>query len=860
MDRVSSVTERFNDFKTIQSESLASEVERAKSSESSLNEKINSVNTALTNEIQRSSERDIAHTDLVNTESNRAKAVENKLSTDLDTEINRAKDSEKHILDEVHSVQSEVSKLATATNVYTKAEVDTKVNSVKNDIDTINNWVNNHNNDCDALNTKVNGIVADVDKAKADLLSEVAKCDAENTKQATDLQTLSDSVYNKSEVDTKVNDINSAVSALENWKNNHSDNTEGLNEKVTKLIADTEKLSTDLSIETNARVNADTTLTTKVEVVEGKVETEVERAKAQEKLISDEVVEIKENATKRHTELSDSIAETNANLTLEVARAKAAEKVLSDAVEILNGDVETSGSVKKSLQDSKSYTDTEITKLSLAKDGELADTLKVYAKKTDVDKAISDVVGSAPEAYDTLKKISDVLSQDSDAISAINDVLSGKANSEDVYNKTEIDSKVTAIENTISTETTKLSNADSVIDSKVEDLKTKVASIETTVNDNNSTLGDAISAEETARKEADKTISDKLDSEIAKVTDRVNELNAKVIQDIADSTAKDTEIDANISALNTLLSNVETKVDNEVLRSTEKDNELSAKDVELEAKINANILAIETEVNRSKQVEKELNDKINSIEIPVVDFSEVNSSISSLNASITQLSADSSAKDTELENSINVETNRAENAEKLLADKIDIINGDKETIGSVAHAVEDAKHHIDDKLADYQPKGDYLTEHQSLDNYYTKEEVNNAIKTLDGIDITDKLKDYAKKSETSLIEDSEGNRIPKLVIDLNDTNEDGIPVCNKIEIDYLLDNKANISDIPDISNLATKSQVSLKADAVNVYSKADTYNKTELNNMFANIIKTYTENEYEALSDEEKNNGLIIVI
>ena len=894
-DRLVSLTDRFETNKELVGESLKSEIERAKATESALNDKIQGVVKDLATEVSRAAEKDIEHTNLVTTESNRAQAVENKISTDLETEVQRAKDVEKHILDEVHGVQDVVSNLATATNVYTKIEVDKKISDVNNSISTLQNKVDNHETTSTELSTKVSGLVADMDKAKADILTEVAKCDSENTKLATDLKTLSDSVYTKAETDGFVNDLNSSIASLENWKNNHSDNTEGLNEKVTKLIADTEKLNTDLSTEITNRINADTTLTTKVEVAEGKVDAEVERAKAQEKLISDELTELKENATSKHSELSDSIAETNANLTLEIAERKAQDKVLNDALEIVNGDVETSGSIKKSLADAKAYTDAEIGKAKLANDVSLAHILVDYATNTEVDRKISEIVGTAPKALDTLGKISSALSQDNDAISAINGVLEGKANSSDVYSKNEIDSKVTAIENTISTETTKLSNADSVIDSKVEDLKTKVASIESSVNDNNSTLADAISAEADRAKAQEKLISDKVVSEVAKVTEKVNELNAKVIDDIANSSAKDTELEASISATNTLLSNVETKVDNEIVRSTEKDAELIAKDVELEAKIQANTDNLNSEIARSKQVEKELNDKIISIEIPTIDFTPVNSSIasldtkidnavstlqtnldneaitaranektnadnisllhtsvsglndsvSSINADITQFKADSNAKDSELENSINVEKNRAENAENALSAKIDVINGDKETVGSIAHAVEDAKHHIDDKLSDYQPKGDYLTEHQSLENYYTKSQVDKAIEAIEAIDVTEQLKDYAKVKDTSLITDGEGNRIPKLIIDLNDNSEEGIPVYNKNEVDALLKDKVSKEELQDSINSTLEDKV---------------YNKTQIDDMFANIIKTYTEEEFEGLSDEEKNNGIVIVL
>lgn len=939
-DRLVSLTDRFEANKELTTETIKSEIERAKAVESGLNSLIQNVTDNLNAEISRGSQKDIEHQNLVETEANRAQAVENKIATDLETEVIRSKDAEKHLWDEVHSVQDTVSNLATATNVYTKSEVDNKINSVKNDVDTINNWVNNHNNDVDALNTKVNGLVADVDKAKSDILAEVAKCDAENNKLSTDIQTLSDSTYTKAETDNFVNDLSNSISSLENWKNNHSDNTEGLTEKVNKAVSDVEKLNTDLSNETTARINADLTLQTKVDVAEGKVDAEVERAKAQEKLISDELKDVKDNATSKHSELSDSIGEVSANLTLEIAERKAQDKVLSDALEIVNGDVETNGSIKKSLADSKAYTDAEIAKLSLQKDSEIADTLKSYATNESVDKKISDVIGTAPEALDTLGKLSNALSQDSDAITAINGVLEGKANSEDVYTKSEIDSQVTAINNALATETTARENADSTLNGRIDDLVAKVNANENANSDAVTALQTAISNEETARKAQDKAISDKLDSEVEKLSDKVTELNAKVIQDIADSSAKDVELEASISATNTLLSNVEKKVDDEVLRATEKDNELVAKDTALEAKIDANTLAIQNEVNRSKQVQKELNDKINgldldgantsisalndkvdseisareasdkvhsdaiavlqtsvtsltdsvnaqsakdieidakidnvqstlqtaieneaktarasekanedaikalsekvdAIEIPTVDFTEVNSaistletkvdnevsraknaekinsdniaslqsSVSSLNDSvtsvsteITQFKADSNAKDTELQTAI------------------DVINGDKETIGSIAHSVEEAKHYADET---FQPKGDYLTEHQDISNLATKAELSNVeakIPSLEG---------YAKESD-----------VDKKIADVVNGAPEQFDTLKEIA-DALKNNDDAVSSI--VSTLATK------ANADEVYNKNDVDTKETAINNAISTLDTKVDNEVSKL-------------
>lgn len=1045
-DRIASVSEKFESFKEIQTEALKSEIERAKESESGLNRLIQNTIDNLNAEISRGSQKDIEHQNLVETEANRAKAVENKIQAYLQTEIERATDKENHILTEVHTLQDTVSNLATATNVYTKSETDNKINQVKNDLSTLENTVNNHINEVytkvevdnkvsdingsiaklesdvnnhlttsNELSEKVSGLVGDMDKAKSDILNEIAKCDAENNKISTDLQTLSDSVYTKAETDNIVNDLSNSISTLENWRLNHVDNTEGLQEKVSKLITDTEKLSTDLSVETTNRINADTTLQTKVDIVEGKIDAEEKRAKESEKLINDSIDEIKSNSTSKHTELAENIAEVQADLTLGIAERKASDKVFSDALEIVNGDSSTNGSIKKSLQDAKDYTNSVVASSKLQNSVELNQTLLEYAKLTEVDKKIQEVIGTAPEALSTLGQIASVLSQDNDAISAINEVLSGKANSEDVYNKNEIDSQVTTINNSIATEITNRTNSDVTINGRIDDLVTKVNGIETNVDSNNSTLSDAITAEGTARKAQDKVISDKLDSEIEKLIDKVNELNAKVIADIADSSAKDTEIEANITATNTLLANVETKVDNEVIRATEKDAELTAKDVELEAKIQANTDNINSEIARSKQVEKELNDKINSInlsdtnsnvsalndalnaeisratavettltnsindevqrskqaekelndkidaiEIPTVDFTEVNNaistletnvnnsistletkvdneittaranekanadnistlqssvssindSVSSLNADLTQFKADSNAQDTEIINSINVEKNRAENAEKALEDKIAIINGDSETIGSIAHSVDDVKHYVEDN---YQPKGDYLTEHQSLDNYYTKSQVNQKI---EAIDVSDQLKDYVKSEDNSVITDENGNIISKIIIDFSD-EEEAERIYTKVEADSKFATKEELEAVEtgnvDLSNYYTKSQVDSKIanidipetdlsnyydksyingvvsevntklnsklpidsfnewsenvalkseipDVSNFAEKSETYSKTEVDNLINNIIKTYTEEEFEALTDEEKNNGIIIVL
>ena len=58
-----------------------------------------------------------------------------------------------------------------------------------------------------------------------------------------------------------------------------------------------------------------------------------------------------------------------------------------------------------------------------------------------VNEKISEVVGAAPEALDTLKEIGDKLAEDNNAVSALTSEIANKANAADVYTKNEADAK-----------------------------------------------------------------------------------------------------------------------------------------------------------------------------------------------------------------------------------------------------------------------------------------------------------------------------------------------------------------------------------------------------------------------------------
>ena len=133
-------------------------------------------------------------------------------------------------------------------------------------------------------------------------------------------------------------------------------------------------LQQNIDTEKQERVNADTQL-------RNDLAAEVNRAKASENALSSD---IQAEATKREND-DNTIKD---NLNAEVTRATAKENEIKSEVDVINGDSATEGSFRK---------------------------------------AIADVIGAAPEAYDTLKEIADKLNSNDDLHTAINDAIATKA-------------------------------------------------------------------------------------------------------------------------------------------------------------------------------------------------------------------------------------------------------------------------------------------------------------------------------------------------------------------------------------------------------------------------------------------------
>lgn len=182
----------------------------------------------------------------------------------------------------------------------------------------------------------------------------------------------------KGSVDTDHDSLAEIVDEIHNLRDATDQNFEVFQEKVEEEIANRthgdKVLDEKIDTEKQERVNADTQL-------RNDLTTEVNRAKASENTLASN---IQAEATKREND-DNTIKD---NLNAEVTRATAKENEIKAQVDIINGNSTTEGSFRK---------------------------------------AIADVVGAAPEAYDTLKEIADKLSQNDDLHTAINEAIATKA-------------------------------------------------------------------------------------------------------------------------------------------------------------------------------------------------------------------------------------------------------------------------------------------------------------------------------------------------------------------------------------------------------------------------------------------------
>ena len=775
--------------------------------------KIEETNAAITAEADRAKEAEKQLSDAITEEADRAKAAEREINTALTDEVSRAKTKEAEI-DGV--IAAEVSRAKVVEGALTDGldAVRDKANQIAADLAAEVSRSNQRDNDhTAALNSETTRATA-AEKAITDRL-DVIEGDA--TVIGSLAHTLEDSKHYTDDQIGKANaDSNAAI----------SDNATAIANEVSRATAADKALSDRLDVaEASLNDTADTlvNLTNKDTEITNALNSEVSRAQTAEKANADAITAldgkvdtVKATADKAAADITAEVSratskegELSTAIASEVSRATTKEGEIDAALAVINGDKDTIGSISHAVEDANHYTDDEIAKLKTSTSTDLTNALKPYATKVEVDGRIEGIIGTAPAALDTLGEIADRLAEDNDAINAINGVLNGKANSADVYTKSEVDAQHTTI-------TTSVTALDGKVDAEVNRAK----AAEKVNADNLNALSGKV---DTVKATADKAAAD--------LTDEVNRAKAAEAELSTKVNAVEAKANTNADGIASLVDDVATL--ETALNGAKTD-------------INGLTNDLATEVSRAQTAEGELEAGITANAAKIADLT---------------------TRTTAVEGEINTLSNDVDAVEAAVA----IINGDETVIGSIKHGVADSKHYTDDEIAKLNAKVDASvtgfatkTEVANVDakvdaltskvnaievvDAYTKAEVDQMIAD---IDVTDQLTDYAKTADVAA--DIEGKA------DKSDT-------YTKSEVDAAIANVDVTEQLADYAKVAETTVIKdengtvITEMVIDNSAEDDTievYTKQQCDELFAKVV-TLTQSEYDALTVKAPNTLYIV--
>ena len=237
------------------------------------------------------------------------------------------------------------------------------------------------------------------------------------------------------------------------------------------------------------------------------------------------LAQAKAHVAEREGVLNEKIGEVEAALENEVARAQAAETGLQDAINTLNGGEAVEGSVSKKIKDAINTVNENIDGVKGrvdALEGQVAsipgsiETAKNEAKDY-ADNKIAGLVGSAPEAMDTLEELAQAIQEHQDVYEGYVQTVAGdiaNAKSEAIAEAGKLDNALkTALEATITKETDRATAAEKKLTDdlaaeviratgKESELLAKITSEVSRLEGEDSKLLQAINAEKSAREEA----------------------------------------------------------------------------------------------------------------------------------------------------------------------------------------------------------------------------------------------------------------------------------------------------------------------------------------------------------------------
>ena len=314
---------------------------------------------------------------------------------------------------------------------------------------------------------------------------------------------------------------------------NNSTNLAELQRQITEEIARATgvegELRTAISDEVQARIDAISNLTTKISDETKRAE----RVEAELRGLVDAInnpdtgilAKAKAYVAEREGVLNGKIGEVETALEAEVARAQAAETGLQNAINTLNGGEAVEGSVSKKIKDAVDTINGNIDGVKGrvdALEGQVAsipgsiEAAKNEAKRHAEEK-ITELVGSAPEAMDTLGELAQAIEEHQEVYEGYVQTVAGdiaRAKSEAIAEAGKLDNALKAeLNSTIETEANRAKAAEKKLTDdlaaevvrateKESELLAKITSEVSRLEGEDSKLLQAINAEKSAREEA----------------------------------------------------------------------------------------------------------------------------------------------------------------------------------------------------------------------------------------------------------------------------------------------------------------------------------------------------------------------
>lgn len=524
---------------------------------------------------------------------------------------------------------------------------------------------------------------------------------------------------------------------------------DAIDEYVKKATNAINKVKNNLTAEITRAKGEEERIENLAKSVSNNLDSEITRAKERENEIASKLQSVE-------TELQNTVNRSNEN---DIAHKADIEQLKSDVEHIKGIDF---GSIEHALTDAKHYTDDKINELKSGLSTEIAgdlaneinrakaeesrldskidatnvnvqinkeaidklnSDLNDYATKKEVDGRIEAIIGNAPEALDTLGEIANELQKNDSVHQAINEVLTGKANKEDVYTKNEVDNQFNTYSNALTQEVNRAMSVESGLSDSInseastrqsadEALEAKIKAnsdaIEALQNaDNNEALQEEINR----AKSAESGLNDAITSETSRAMSVEGGLDTRL-----------TAVEGKVSDNATNIAQNTSDIAGEVTRATNKEAELEAKiqqNAEAIQQIREadNSEALQAEVARAKGKEAEIETSLST------EQSERLAADNALGVRIDGVVSDVT--------DVKAKAQKNENDIVSINAKLDVINGDDSTAGSIAHALEDSKHYTDDEIAKLKLENSSAIE-SALFDYAKKQDVDTRFEELVG--------------------------------------------------------------------------------------------------------------------------------